>query len=194
MLIIEDLQLTIGNFILEACLSVKDGEYFCIIGPNGSGKTLLLEVIAGLRTITKGRIFFNNIEITTLPPHQRGFGYVPQDYALFPNLSVQENICFASGEWDNRLHALCEELGILHLLDQKPHTLSGGEAQRVALARALAINPKLLLLDEPLSSLDPITKKKLWLMLRRLHSEHELTIIHVTHDFEEAFVLAGEMC
>ncbi len=182
-----------GGFELEASFTLEKGEYFSIIGPTGSGKTLLLETIAGLKKPLSGRIFFDGIEITHLPPRLRGVGYVPQDCALFPHLKVKENICFACGEWNEELSALCEELEISHLLHRNPSTLSGGEVQRVALARALAIHPRLLLLDEPLSSLDINIKKKLWFMLRRIHREYKLNILHVTHDFEEAFVLSEKL-
>lgn len=103
---------------------------------------------------------------------------------------MRENICFARGRWAEELMELCEELGIAHLLERSPSTLSGGERQRVALARALANEPRVLLLDEPLSKLDPDIKKRLWITLRRVHTQHRLTVVHVTHDFEEAFVLA----
>jgi molybdate transport system ATP-binding protein/molybdate/tungstate transport system ATP-binding protein len=190
MIKVESLLVKAESFTLNASFTLREGEYFCIIGPSGSGKTLLLECLAGLKTPESGRILLNGVDITSTPPHKRGFGYVPQECALFPHLSAKENICFSSRKWDSKLDALCSELGITHLLERKPLTLSGGEVQRVALARALATNPRLLLLDEPFSSLDPAIKSKLWLMLRRLHREHNLTILHVTHDFEEAFVLA----
>jgi molybdopterin-binding protein len=177
-------------------LDVAAGEYFVILGPTGAGKTVLLETIAGLHRPLKGRILLAGQDITHAPPERRGIGFVYQDYALFPHLSVAGNIAFGlklrkmgRGDIEERVAAIGRLLDIEHLLHRRPGTLSGGEAQRVALARALVVEPRLLLLDEPLSALDPETREALQRELGRIHRELGTTTIHVTHDFEEAVAL-----
>ncbi len=203
---IEALTVNLGGFHLrELSLEVAAGEYLVIVGPTGAGKTVLLETLAGLRCPEGGRLYLDGAEITAMPPEQRGIGFVYQDYALFPHLTVAENIAFglhlrrggrprpARAEVAQRVAVLAEMLGLERLLDRRPATLSGGEAQRVALARALAVEPRLLLLDEPLSSLDPSTRAALREELARLHRTLGTTTIHVTHDFEEAFTLGDRI-
>ncbi|MGD2178833.1 MAG: tungstate ABC transporter ATP-binding protein WtpC [Anaerolineae bacterium] len=181
-------------------LEVGAGEYFVVLGPTGAGKTVLLETIAGLFQPRRGCILLDGEEITNTPPEHRGFGFVYQDYALFPHLNVLENIAF--GLRLDRLHraAITERveetsqmLGIDHLLERSPRTLSGGERQRAALARALVVEPRLLLLDEPLSALDPETREGLQRELARVHRELGTTTLHVTHDFQEAVALADRI-
>ncbi len=194
---IEGLQITAGGFSLEkATLSVARGEYFIVLGPTGAGKTVLLETIAGLRRPTAGKVLIHGSDVTHLSPERRKVGFVYQDYALFPHITVRNNIAFglqlrrvAKKEAEKKVERMCNLLGIEHLLDRWPGTLSGGEAQRVALARALITEPDLLLLDEPLSALDPGTRESLQQELKRLHHHIGTTTIHVTHDFEEAFAL-----
>ena len=181
-------------------LEIAAGEYFVVLGPTGAGKTVLLETIAGLHRPRRGRILLAGEDITHAPPERRGIGFVYQDYALFPHLSVAGNIAFGlrlrgmgRGEIEKRVAAIGRLLGIEHLLHRMPGTLSGGEAQRVALARALVIEPRLLLLDEPLSALDPETREGLQRELGRIHRELGTTTIHVTHDFEEAVALGDRI-
>lgn len=163
-----------------------------IVGPSGAGKTLLLEAIAGLQPISGGRIFISGRDITCLTPEKRRIGLVYQDYALFPHLTVKENIRyglrFSSGCEGSYYSHLIELLKLQKLLERFPGTLSGGEQQRVALARSLILMPDLLLLDEPLSALDPLFREEIQDYLKLLHSEGN-TIIMVTHDFGEVLSL-----
>jgi len=186
--------------LCDVNLDIAAGEYFVVLGPTGAGKTVLLETIAGLHRPRQGRILLAGEDITHAPPERRGIGFVYQDYALFPHLSVAGNIGFglrlrgmSQGEIEKRVAAIGRLLGIEHLLHRMPGTLSGGEAQRVALARALVIEPRLLLLDEPLSALDPETREALQRELGRVHRELGTTTIHVTHDFEEAVALGDRI-
>ena len=197
MITIKNLKVDLGNFLLrDINLDIGEGEYFIILGPTGAGKTILLEAIAGLYPVLKGEIWIDSREITRLNPEKRGIGIVYQDQALFPHLSVQENIAFGlkmrkypKQELRSKINAMAEMVGISHLLERGPVTLSGGEKQKVALARALATDPKVLLLDEPLSALDPETKERMQGELREMHRRVKVTTIHVTHDFEEAIAL-----
>ncbi|MBC7326225.1 MAG: ATP-binding cassette domain-containing protein, partial [Moorella sp. (in: Bacteria)] len=190
-----------GEFQLrDISLEVLPGEYFVILGPTGAGKTVLLEVIAGMHAPDAGEIWLGEENITAWPPEKRRFGFVYQDYALFPHINVRENIVFGlknkklpPGEINRELEAVISLLGIAHLLQRFPYTLSGGEQQRVALARALIMKPRVLLLDEPLSALDPCTKEMLQQELKGLHQLTGTLTIHVTHDFEEAFFLADRV-
>jgi ABC-type sugar transport system ATPase subunit len=164
------------------------------MGSTGCGKTTLLEVLCGLRQPQKGRVLIDGREVTSLEPRERGIGYVPQDLALFPTLKVFDQIAFALKlrglPAESRVRALADELAISHLLDRQPEALSGGEKQRVAIARALAANPKLLLLDEPLSALDEAMRGEAATMLKRIQQQHHLTVLHVTHSQAEATQLA----
>ncbi|HQA83037.1 MAG TPA: ABC transporter ATP-binding protein [Syntrophales bacterium] len=201
MIEIRDMRVRLGKFTLrDVNLRIREGEYFVILGPTGSGKTVILEAIAGLCRIRKGAIFINGEDATNMPPERRRIAYVPQDYALFPFLNVRENIRFGlkkgdvnREETDRRIGHLAHLLGITHLLERPVGNLSGGEKQRVSLARALATAPRILLLDEPLSSLDVSTAKYLRLELRRFHDELGITTIHVTHNLMEAEELADRI-
>jgi len=201
MIEIKTLSVHLGNFSLrDINLTVGDREYFVILGPTGAGKTVLVECVAGLYRFWKGEIWIDENNITSLPPEERKIGYVPQDYALFPFLNVVENITFGlrgkntqKSEMKEKVKTLADLLGISHLLNRDVRTLSGGEKQRVALARALATSPKILLLDEPLSSLDVTTSKYLRLELRRFHEELGITTIHVTHNLSEAEEMADRI-
>jgi len=177
-----------------------DGEFLVILGPSGAGKSMLLEAIAGIVDIDAGQVIINGKDVTYLPPEKRNIGFVYQDFVLFPHLNVRENISFglkmrkvSKDEQDERIAKITHLLGITHLLDRKPHKLSGGEKQRVALARALVIQPEVLLLDEPLSALDAHVRKKLRDEIRTLHDAFRINTIYVTHDQIEAYVLADKI-
>lgn len=196
---VEALTFAAGNFRLEDLyLDVAGGEYFALLGPPGSGKTVFLECLCGLNRARSGRIVVAGRDVTEQEPRGRGIGYVPQDYALFPHLSVERNIRF--GLHGRRLSRTDKArsarekaslLGIEHLLKRWVGALSGGEKQRVALARALVVEPSVLLLDEPVSALDESTRDAVCLELRRLQRELGVTTIHVTHNVEEAFLVAN---
>ena len=201
MIQIKNLRVELEDFLLQGInLHVAEEEYFVILGPTGAGKTVLLESIAGLYPVKSGEIWLRGREVTQLEPERRNISIVYQDHALFPHLTVKENIVFGlrlrkqiGQEIDKSLNWLAELLGIAHLLDRKPDTLSGGERQKVALARALSIKPQVLLLDEPLSALDPETREGVQRELRQVHDRLKITTIHVTHDFEEAIALADHI-
>ena len=198
---VRGVSLRLGDFAVhDADLDVSKGVYFVLLGPTGAGKTVLLECIAGLHHPEKGDIYVDGEHINETPPELRGLGYLPQDYALFPHLTVAENIGFGMrvqrkprAEVERRVKELAALLGITHLLRRTPTTLSGGEQQRTALARALAIEPKVLLLDEPLSALDEQTREGLCVELRRVHEELGTTTLHVSHNFEETLAVADKI-
>jgi molybdate/tungstate transport system ATP-binding protein len=184
--------------LVDIDLKIEEGEYFVLLGPTAAGKTLLLELIAGFYIPDKGEIWIDGEKVTRLPPEERGVGFVYQDYALFPHLTVRENVEFGLHlRKDNsaraRAELLLDELGVAHLAHRRPSTLSGGEQQRVAIARALATNPRILLLDEPLGALDLRTQEKTRRELKRVQRERGITAIHVTHSQSEAVVLADRI-
>jgi ABC-type Fe3+/spermidine/putrescine transport system ATPase subunit len=179
---------------------VSAGRVLVVLGPSGAGKTTLLEVIAGLRPHPSGRILLAGEDLTRRPPEQRRIGMVFQGGALFPHLSVRENVRFgprtqaqASADAADAAGALLDRLGIAHLADRFPRSLSGGERQRAALARALATRPRLLLLDEPLSALDPPTREEIRALLQELLAGLRIPTIHVTHDRDEALTLGDHL-
>ncbi|MBT3201103.1 MAG: ATP-binding cassette domain-containing protein [Phycisphaerales bacterium] len=181
-------------------MRLERGEYFALLGPTGVGKTVLIEIIAGLIRPDAGGVFWDGVDITSDPPENRGFAVVYQDYALFPHLSVEKNIAYGAksaradtAEISARTARLADMLGITELLPRKPDTLSGGQQQRTAIARALATEPKLLLLDEPLSALDTNTRTRLRGELKRINAELGTTILHITHEPEEAMALADRI-
>ncbi|MFB3880343.1 MAG: ATP-binding cassette domain-containing protein [Armatimonadota bacterium] len=184
----------------DATLDIAEGEYFVLLGPTGAGKTVLLECIAGLHRPDRGDIYVEGARVNDTAPERRGLGYLPQDYALFPHLTVARNIGFGlrirrrpAGEINSTVARLADLLGITHLLTRGPGHLSGGERQRVALARALAIQPRVLLLDEPLSALDEQTRENLCVELRRVHEQLRTTTLHVSHNFEETLAVADRI-
>jgi len=190
------LEVRAGGFRLRIEeLTLQTGEYLAILGPTGSGKTVLLQTLAGLRRPASGSIWFDREEVTRHAPEQRRAGFVYQDYALFPHLNVARNIAFGIPPRLSRARAeeLATLLGIEHLLGRYPAGLSGGEQQRVAIARALAIEPAVLLLDEPLSALDRETRRELRGELARLHDRLHTTVLHVTHDLDEALALGHRL-
>ncbi len=189
-----------GFSLREVSLSVKPGEFFILMGPTGSGKTLTLEAIAGVAPLSGGRIVIDGRDVTNLPPEKRGVGIVYQDYALFPHLTVIENIRYGlpyhRADRDAcaaRIAELVRRLGIAALARRSVTHLSGGEKQRVALARALAVNPAVLLLDEPLSALDAGFRDEIQRLLKELHETMNVTFLMVTHDFTEALFLGDRV-
>ena len=190
----------IGEFQLDqVSIEVLKGEYFSLLGPPGSGKTLFLECLCGLVRIASGHIYIDGTDVTDIEPRARGIGYVPQDYALFPNLSVERNISFglrvnnrSREEINNKVRRSAEMLGIKHLLKRSVYGLSGGEKQRVALARALVMEPKVLLLDEPVCALDEATRQEVCVQLHNIQRLLGLTTIHVSHNLEETFSVADK--
>ena len=198
MIRIEKLCVRLPGFSLESAdLRIAEKEFFTIIGPTGAGKTLILESVAGLVAPNEGKISIDGKDVTALPPERRGVGIVYQDHALFPHLTVEKNIRYglryskrAQAYAKEHLESVVHKLGLERLLHRYPETLSGGEKQRTALARALAVNPRVLLLDEPLSALDPNIREEIRQMLKRIHRETGITILMVTHDFAEAHFLA----
>ncbi len=178
---------------------VMQGEFFVIVGYSGSGKSTLLRILAGLETPDSGSIFFEGEDVTNLSPQKRRIGMVFQDYAVWPHMSVRKNIEFvmqAVGTHTDRdayVKDLLEKVGLLEKIDSIPSQLSGGQLQRVALARALAVQPKILLMDEPLSNLDRQVKKILQLEILRLTRNMKITTLFVTHDQEEAQLLADRI-
>ncbi len=201
MLRLENLTVRLGNFQLDGIeLHVRQGEYRVVLGSTGTGKTVLLETVAGLHRPCGGGIFLRGRDITDLVPEKRNLGIVYQDYALFPHMSVKDNISFGlriRGTAESRIREdvlqLADFLDIHHILERTPGNLSGGERQRTALARALVMKPYMLLLDEPLSALDRLTRDRLKSELKRIHRNLGLTVLHITHDLSEAFLLADTL-
>ncbi len=181
-------------------LEVGEGELLALVGPSGSGKTTALRIVAGLEQPSAGSVRIGARDVTRVPPAARNVSMVFQSYALFPHLSVAENVGFglrarrvSKGEAGQRVRAAAETVGCSSLLERKPHELSGGERQRVALARALVREPDLFLLDEPLSNLDAQLRVQMRAELKRLHQRLETTMIYVTHDQYEALTLGDRV-
>jgi molybdate transport system ATP-binding protein len=186
-----------GAFRLrDITLSVAEGESHVLLGPSGAGKTTLLEVIVGLRPLSGGAVRFNGHDLAGVSAEKRGMGYLPQRLALFPHLTVRDNISYGPrslhlppAECQPVVGRLVEATGIGELLDRRPETLSGGERQRVALVRALAARPPLLLLDEPFSALNESLRHELWRLLKTLQAEHGFAVLMITHDLSEGFFM-----
>ena len=198
---VEELVVNRGSFKLcVGELAIKPREVFAILGSTGSGKTVLMESIAGAFPLSEGRILLDGKDVETLPVQQRHLGIVYQDYALFSHMSVYDNIAYglrmngcAASEVHERVGEMLELFGISHIADRYPGVISGGESQRVALARALVLKPGIMLMDEPFSALDPATKKRMYETFRRIHERFDCTIVLVTHDFNEAQTLADRV-
>ena len=190
-----------GDFSLKSIdLAVDEGEIFAVVGKTGSGKTMLLESIAGFYEDGTGEVLIDGISVSSIPVEERRIGFVYQDYGLFPHMSVLKNIAYGltmqkqkKSETLQKVQQIAGLFSIGHILHQYPGTLSGGEKQRVAMARALITNPGLLLLDEPFSALDPETKKALYKQVKHISAHYQCPIIFVTHDFEEAAFLADRI-
>ncbi len=197
MLSVEGLSRRMGDFALrDVSLRVEEGEFFVLLGPTGAGKSVLLEMVAGFSAPDEGRIRIDGEDAARLPPEERGVGVVYQDHMLFPHRSVRANIHYGmrmrgvpGDEAEARARELSEALDIEHLLGRRPSSLSGGEKQRVALARALAPRPRLLLLDEPFSSLDPPVREMLRRELKELHRRRSFATLMVTHSRADARAL-----
>jgi len=198
---LENVSANWGEFALKKInLEIIRGEYFVILGPTGVGKTLLLELIAGFWVPDRGKIELFNEDATNVPPEKRGVGFVYQNYMLFPHLSVFENIAFglklnrhSKKEINKKVVSIAKTLGISDILQRDVLTLSGGETQRVALARALILKPRILLLDEPLSALDPNIQEKVREEIKDIHEKFGMTTVHITHNREEAIILADRI-
>lgn len=195
------LSVQIGDFELsDITLEIADGEYFVILGASGSGKTVFLETIAGRYLLKRGKIKMDDRDISSLLPEHRNIGFVYQNYELFPHMTVAQNIAFGLKYKNLSKKARAEELqeimdilSISHVKNSYPSMLSGGEKQRTAIGRALVVSPKLLLLDEPMSALDYVTKLHVKEMIKQVHVQFSSTVIHVTHDIEEALFFADRI-
>jgi molybdate/tungstate transport system ATP-binding protein len=198
LIVVTNLTVASGSFRIAGLdFEVPAGSYTVLMGRTGSGKTSLLETLAGLLPPLRGKITIGGKDVTGSRPADRGIGYVPQDGALFPTMTVAEHLAFAlrvrkrpRAEIEARVAELAGLLNLTQLLARKPRGLSGGERQRVALGRAMAGSPAVLLLDEPLSALDQESREELYTVLQRVHAESGVTLLHVTHDHEDARRLA----
>jgi len=198
---VENLSVRSGTFSLSGVsFEVGQGEYGILMGRTGSGKTTILEAICGLRPVVAGRIVLMGRDVTHLKPAQRCIGFVPQEGALFPTMTVREHLAFGPTvrgwkrrDINRRVDELAELLDIKHLLDRMPAGLSGGEQQRVALGRALAARPGVLCLDEPLSALDEQTREQMYELLREIQQATGVTTLHITHSRAEAERLADRL-
>jgi len=186
--------------LTDISFKVEEGETICLLGASGSGKSTLLRMIGGLDQPNSGRVLFDDVDITSTPPHLRDFGLVFQDYALFPHLNVNDNVAFGMkmrrlgrDEIDQRVANTLELVNLGGFGKRKVTDLSGGEQQRVALARALVIRPRLLMFDEPLGALDRSLREDLLNELRTILHQTKIPAIYVTHDQEEAFTIAGRV-
>lgn len=201
-LVIEGVRKKFGQQVVLRHLSVQvpSGAFFFLLGPSGCGKSTLLRIVAGLELPDEGRVFIDGKDITDVPPQERGIGMVFQQYALWPQMTVEENLRFGlrcqalpRPEQDSRVREALHLVRMEGLGHRFPHEISGGQQQRVAVARALALRPRLLLMDEPLSNLDARLRDEIRGELRDLHSKLGLTIVYVTHDQEDALSLASHV-
>jgi sulfate transport system ATP-binding protein len=201
-IIIRDLTKRFGDITVldRVNLEIADGSLTALLGPSGSGKTTLLRIIGGLEVPEEGSVRLGDLDVTRVPPQQRGIGFVFQHYAPFKHMTVWDNVAFGLAirkrpreEIQRKVGELLTLVQIAHLADRYPAQLSGGQRQRMALARALAIEPAVLLLDEPFGALDARVRKELRAWLRRLHDEAHVTTIFVTHDQEEAMDVADHI-
>ena len=186
--------------VKDISLTVDDGEFLTLLGPSGCGKSTLLRLIAGLEQPTSGQVFLGEEDLTNIPPGDRNMAMVFQSYALYPHMTVAENIAAALKirkipleEIKNRVSSVANNLGLSHLLNRKPGQLSGGQRQRVALARALVRNPEVFLLDEPLSNLDALLREQVRKELKQLFATQNKPVVYVTHDQTEAMTLSSKV-
>ena len=199
---IQDAVKVYGDFkaVAGITLDIRKGEFFTLLGPSGCGKTTLLRMIAGFNTIDSGSIFFGDRAINSIPAHKRGIGMVFQNYAIFPHLSVADNVAYGlkarkvpGAEIGPRVKAALEMVQIGELASRMPNELSGGQQQRVALARAFVIEPSVLLMDEPLSNLDAKLRVQMRTTIKKLQRKLGITTIYVTHDQEEALSISDRI-
>ncbi len=199
---VRDLSKRFGSLVVveRASFEIAEGELFTLLGPSGCGKTTLLRLIAGFNAPDAGEVLFDDRNVNDVPPHLRGIGMVFQNYALWPHMTVKENVAYGlklrktpGGEIARRVDSVLEKVRLAGLGDRYPGQLSGGQQQRVALARALVLNPKILLLDEPLSNLDAKVRVQVRAEIRKLQKELGITTVYVTHDQEEALTLSDRI-
>lgn len=188
------------NILKDISFDVKEGEFLSILGPSGCGKTTLLRILMGLETQDNGSISIEGKDISKLAPSDRGMGIVFQNYALFPNMTVLENVEYAlkiNKDTRSTSKEIAEKtlsmIGMLDQKDKKPHQLSGGQQQRVAIARTLATNPSIILLDEPISALDVDNREIMKKELKQIQKQFSATMIYITHEQEEAFFLSDRI-
>jgi iron(III) transport system ATP-binding protein len=186
--------------VSRAAFSIGEGELFTLLGPSGCGKTTLLRLIAGFYAPDEGEVRFDDRRVNEMPPHERGIGMVFQNYALWPHMTVHQNVAYGlklrrvgGAEIEQRVKGALDKVQLAGLGDRYPGQLSGGQQQRVALARALVLNPKILLLDEPLSNLDAKIRIQVRAEIRKLQKELGITTVYVTHDQEEALTLSDRI-
>jgi ABC-type Fe3+/spermidine/putrescine transport system ATPase subunit len=189
----------------DISFSVRDGEFLSILGPSGCGKTTLLRILVGLLSPSEGRIMLDGEDITNAPASKRKMGMVFQNYALFENMTVRENIAYAARlkakreksydkkELDARVESLIQRVGLAEHVSKRPTELSGGQQQRVAIARTLILNPEIMLFDEPMSALDVATRIQLRSLIKEIQREFGTTMIYITHDQEEAFAMSDRI-
>ena len=201
-IVVENAVKKFGDFTAldEVSIEVRDGSLTALLGPSGSGKSTLLRAIAGLEELDSGRVLISGRDMTKTPVQDRGVGFCFQHYAAFKHMTVAQNVAFgltiqkrSKADISNRVTELLELVHLQGLADRYPSQLSGGQRQRMALARALAVEPEVLLLDEPFGALDAKVRKELRTWLRRLHDEVHVTTIFVTHDQEEAMDVAEQI-
>ena len=200
--IIKDAVKKYGDFtaLSGVSLDIREGEFFTLLGPSGCGKTTLLRMIAGFNTIEGGEFYFGDKLINHVPAHKRDIGMVFQNYAIFPHLTVRDNVAYGlkarkvpRADVERRVGEALELVQIAHLADRKPAQLSGGQQQRVALARAFVIEPSVLLMDEPLSNLDAKLRVQMRSVIKKLQRQLGITTIYVTHDQEEALAISDRI-
>ena len=186
-----------NHVLKDIDLEVEKGQLVTLLGPSGCGKSTLLRCLAGLEQVTSGRIYLDNEDITDVIPRKRGIGMVFQQYSLFPNMNVRDNVAYGlklkklpKPEIDQKVEQMLDIVGLSDKISQYPAQLSGGQQQRVALARAMVTAPKVLLLDEPLSAIDALLRKNLQIEIRRIQQQLGITTIFVTHDQDEAMVMS----
>ena len=191
-----------GNAIAVDNISIKfdDKGYICLLGPSGCGKTSTLRMVAGHEDVSSGSVLLDGRDISRLPPAQRGTAMMFQNYALFPHMTVEKNVAFSlkikgvsAVEQKEKVQKMLSTVGLSQYAERLPSQLSGGQQQRAALARALITDPQILLLDEPLSALDPFLRVKMRAELKRLQSELGITFLHVTHSQDEAMALSDQI-
>ena len=191
-----------GNAVAVDNISIKfdDKGYICLLGPSGCGKTSTLRMVAGHEDVSSGSVLLDGRDISRLPPAQRGTAMMFQNYALFPHMTVEKNVAFSlkikgvsAVEQKEKVHKMLNTVGLSQYAERLPSQLSGGQQQRAALARALITDPQILLLDEPLSALDPFLRVKMRAELKRLQSELGITFLHVTHSQDEAMALSDQI-